>query len=159
MSTLNEVLANREFTAVVNERPYTIHGSKIPTASLVKIIEYGFQRIVNDKCGGSDRTAAQKDEIAVSVINRILDGSIATRRVGAASVDPMDKWRDKAALAVIQTQAPKLIAGLKGEERADRIDAFAAKNATLIEKLAAELMEADRALRASAAAIVVDVNL
>jgi len=159
MSILTEVLASHEFVAIVNERHYVARGAEIPIVSLIKILEYGFQRIVNDKCGGSDRTAKQKDEIASAVIQRILDGSIAARRVGAASADPMDKWRDRAALALIQTHAPKLIAGLKGEERADKIDAFAAKNAALVEKTAQELMAADQALRKSMSTIVVDVNL
>jgi hypothetical protein len=159
MSNLMEVLANREFVAIVNDRPYMLKGEEIPIVSLVKIIEYGFQRIVNDKCGGADRSADEKDRIATSVIYRILDGLIAARRVGAASVDPMDKWRDRAALALIKTHAPQLIAGLKGEERADKIDAFAAKNEALVEKTAQELMAADRALRDSMATIVVDVNL
>lgn len=148
---------NREFQAVVNGRPYTVHGSKLPIASIIKAWEYGFQRIVNDKCGGLDKTDADKDRIASATIARLLDGTIAMRRVGTASADPMDKWRDKAALALIQMRAPAVIKGLKGDERADAIDAWAGVNAAMVDKVAADMMKADAALRESIAAMTGDV--
>lgn len=49
--------------------------TKMPNASLVKIFAYGFQRSVNDRCGGMETDA--KHEMAGQVIERIMDGSIA----------------------------------------------------------------------------------
>ena len=149
----------REFQAVVNDRPYTVRGDKLPISSVIKVFEYGFQRIVNDKCGGLDKDAKRKDEIATATINRLLDGTIAMRRVGSVSADPMDKWRDKAALALIQAKAPAVIKGLKGDERADAIDAWAGTNAKMVEAVALKLMAADAALRESIASMGDDVEV
>lgn len=150
---------NRDFTSVVNDRPYVAHGHATPLAAIVKIYEYGFQRIVNDKCGGNDKDATLKDKIATATIARILDGSIAHRRIGATSTDPMDVWRDRAALALIKAHAPQILSGKKGDDRAEAIDAFAAKNAALVESTATQLRDESRRMADAIKSLDVAITL
>lgn len=51
----------------------------IPNESLVSIFAYGLQRKVNDACGGKDKDAAKKAELATAKIAAIYDGTIAER--------------------------------------------------------------------------------
>lgn len=46
---------------------------------LVKVLRYGFQRLINDGCGGSDKTEADKHLIAEKRVAAVRDGSIAYR--------------------------------------------------------------------------------
>lgn len=66
--------------ASVNDVVYQVDLTKVPNASLVRIFRYGLQRIVNDRCGGADKTDEKKAEIATGMIEAILSGEIAQRR-------------------------------------------------------------------------------
>ena len=77
--------------ANVNGKTYQATLKDIANAGLVKVFQYGFQRIVNDRCGGSDRTDEQKDELAKGRINDILSGEIAVR--ASTPGDPLLRYR------------------------------------------------------------------
>lgn len=72
--------------ATVNGKTYQVDLTKVPNASLVRIFRYGMQRIVNDRCGGADKTDDDKAKTASGMIEAILSGDIATRR--ASSGEP-----------------------------------------------------------------------
>lgn len=74
--------------SVVKGKTYQAKLAEIPAASLAKIFAYGFQRIVNDKCGGADLTDEKRDELARAQIARILDGSIVHHARTAAEREP-----------------------------------------------------------------------
>ncbi len=79
------------FTAVVNGVPYTLPVGDITPQSLLYVIEYGFQRAINDRTGGSDKTADDKAKIASAMIGNFAnkDWTPGSRGVG---VDPIVQY-------------------------------------------------------------------
>lgn len=51
-----------------------------PEVALEKIFSYGFQRYINDGCGGSDKTLADKVKHVEETIARLKEGIIAKTR-------------------------------------------------------------------------------
>lgn len=54
----------------------TIDTSRLPIESLVRILHYGASRIVNDKAGGSTKTADKKAAIVTDWAQRFIEGNL-----------------------------------------------------------------------------------
>lgn len=90
MSTITITFDADLLDVSVNEITYQLDTSKpIPNESLVKVFRYGLQRIVNDACGGKDKTDAWKAEKAAERIAAIYSGDIASRATSAESEPPL----------------------------------------------------------------------
>lgn len=79
-------------TAVVNDKPYTVSPDKMTSAALLHVFEYGFQRIVNDKTGGKDKTDADKDAAAVAMLTRLTAAEYVRRKIGTGATDPIVRF-------------------------------------------------------------------
>lgn len=91
METKIEITFDAEFgEANVADKTFQVELAKLPNVSLVRIFRYGMQRIVNDRCGGADKTSEEKHAIATDVIAKLLAGEFnRTARTG----DPLAKYR------------------------------------------------------------------
>lgn len=67
------------FESTVNEVTYQFDPSKMVNAALLYLIEYGAQRAINDRCGGSDKTDDKKAEIATKTIERLMSADFTER--------------------------------------------------------------------------------
>lgn len=76
------------FESTVNEITYQFDPAKMTNAALLYLIEYGAQRVVNDRCGGKDKTAEDKAKIALATIAR-LESPDFTERAPRGSSDPI----------------------------------------------------------------------
>lgn len=78
--------------STVNEVLYKFDPWAMPAAALLHVLEYGAQRIVNDKCGGNDKTPEKKAEIARASITRLTTAPYVRRAVRGASVEPIVRF-------------------------------------------------------------------
>lgn len=78
-------------TAVVADKPYTLDPANMTNEALLHVFEYGFQRIVNDKTGGKDKTEKDKDEAAKAMLDRLAAEVYARRKVGNGPADPITR--------------------------------------------------------------------
>ena len=107
--------------AVVNDVVYQAELAKIPNTSLVKIVQYGMQRIVNDKCGASTLNPEAKDVKAKETIARILNGSLAVRTRAGGSSDPFAKLR-KYIRSILRKLVSSKAAYKAAEDKAEWLD-------------------------------------
>lgn len=135
----------------------------MPENAIIKIFEYGVQRIFNDKVGGADTSAVEKADKVRELIEAFTRGEIRAARTGA-SVDPVLAR----AHAIIRPAVKKAIGAeawkaLSEDERAEKLAAVfdaqpdATKDALFAranEELAREAEE-----RKARAALSIDVNL
>ena len=126
--------------ATVNKKTYQVALNEIPNASLVKIFSYGLQRIVNDKCGGSDKDDEEKDRLATERIASILDGTVAIRTSRSES-DPLARY--------IRGIIREHLTGKAKEKYADLADT-ASRYALLDEIFTKQSEDAQNAIRALA---------
>ena len=73
------VLDSAILESTVAGKVFQADASKMDNAGLAKVLRYGFQRIINDGCGGSDKTESDKHAIAEKRVASVMDGSIAER--------------------------------------------------------------------------------
>ena len=66
--------------------------SAIGPKSLRRIFRYGFQRSVNDRCGGSDKTAEDKHKLANAILTAMEDDTFGEGRAASAA-DPHARIR------------------------------------------------------------------
>ncbi len=76
-----------EYFATVADKRFILDWDKLPANSQDRIIRYGVQRIINDRCGGADRTTEEKHDIAQKMVDALLSGELPTR--GNGGVDPV----------------------------------------------------------------------
>lgn len=150
---------DREFTSVVNDRPYTVHGHKIPLSSVLRIFEYGVQRVINDRCGGSDKTAEQKHELAQSMVRRIIDGELGVRSNAAAGVDPFVSFMRREMLSYFNKTQKKALAEMDSDARIAAIDAAFAKNETKLRPAIESAWEMAKARKSDAANVAATLDL
>lgn len=67
-------------TRIAKEKVFHVELDKLPPASVVRVLAYGFQRYVNDKCGGSDVPKEKKFATAKATIDDLLNGIVGKRR-------------------------------------------------------------------------------
>jgi len=103
---------NRAFVATVNDRTYTLPGHAMPIASIIRAFEYGFQRIVNDKCGGADKTDEEKDRIASLQVGRLATGEIAERATRGTGVDEFTEYARRTMLGLLAKPKRKELAAM-----------------------------------------------
>lgn len=85
------VPADYRLRAVVNEVPYHADPAKLSNEAWLHVVEYGFQRLVNDKTGGSNKTDDDKAKIASDTIAR-LTAETYVRRKPRSAADPVTPY-------------------------------------------------------------------
>lgn len=105
-------------TSTVNGLDYNLSVEGLPTATVNKILAYGFQRLVNDRCGGKDKDDATKAKLATEMVAKCESGD--WTRAESATVDPIERE-----LSRMATDAVKRAAKAKGatltDEKVDEI--------------------------------------
>lgn len=76
-----------EYFATVADKRFILDWDKLPDNSKDRIIRYGVQRIINDRCGGSDKTEADKHATAQKMVDALVSGELPTR--GGGGADPI----------------------------------------------------------------------
>lgn len=139
-----------EYFATVADKRFILDWTTLPANSQDRIIRYGVQRIINDRCGGSDRTEAEKHDIAQKMLDALKSGELPTRGSGG----------DNPVLVESRRLALKAWLGTKDQAKAkDRAAAFkdmeAADKQALADKIiAAQNDEWRKGLEAAAKAEV-----
>lgn len=106
---------------------FVVDLGKLPMASINAILTYGIQRIVNDKCGGADKTADEKAEIARKTIERLNDGSIAMRMPRSEGEPEINRFIRAEVRRCLSTESKREYKALAADDRDDYLDAkFAA---------------------------------
>lgn len=127
----------------VNGVFYPFDVSKMSNEALAHVFEYGAQRIVNDKCGGKDKTDADKAKLATETVAR-LAATPYVRRASAGEGDPLAfyirQWFRDAFKADPSTDAAKAFKAAKGDDR----------NALLEATFDKQTSDAQAAIRAAA---------
>lgn len=111
-----------------------------PPAAQERIIRYGFQRIFNDRVGGSDTGPEEKVAEATAMIERFKAGEVG--RQAAAAVDPVTHEARLIVAALLRAKHKDRWAEVKDLEKAERneaLDAIVAKNPAIVEKAKAEV--------------------
>lgn len=86
--------------------------SDMPAEALLRIFEYGAQRIFNDRVGGSDSTVEAKVEAARGMIEAFKRGEV-RRTAGAGGMAQDDKDLIAAVRALLDPDAKKKLAALE----------------------------------------------
>ena len=111
----------------VADKTFQVDMTNVPNVSLVKLMEYAVQRLINDRAKGDNDAA--KHESAAKVVASILDGSCAESSRGP-SVDIPTKARRNVVEAMIKAvNKQSILKGLKADARNAKLDAIAEKNA------------------------------
>lgn len=147
MTNVNEfakALAGRTMTVVIGARSGDGQSVEwkvddMPAEALMRVFEYGAQRIFNDRVGGSDTTVAQKREAVEAMIEAFKRGEVRRVATGGMSQDDKD-----------------LIAAVRGMLPADKRKAFSAKDKDEQLAIAAKIRDASEA-NAQAIAKAIDV--
>ncbi len=95
-----------EYFATVADKRFIVDWEKLPMASKERVIRYGVQRIINDRCGGSDRTPDEKHDIAAKMIEALVSGTMPTRGNGDGA-DSVTKRMRKNLKAIIRERKPE----------------------------------------------------
>lgn len=141
-----------------NEDSKTLHCpmGELPLVSLDRVLRYGFQRFVNDKVGGDDKTMAVKVEMAQAIVADLMEGNVSKRRVGE-SADPMVRFRINALREVVASAQWKAIN--KADNADEIIVALLEKHAEALEPRALELKKIEDDKKAGAAKITLALDL
>lgn len=78
-------------STTVNDIHYPVDPAAMSNDALLHVFEYGLQRIVNDKTGGSAKTADDKAAIATAAIARLTASTYERRAARGESADPLTK--------------------------------------------------------------------
>lgn len=113
-------------TAYVRKTGVERDMTKLPTAALVKIFEYGFQRINNDAGAvGKDETTADALAKADKKWNALVSGDIRVTR--ASGGDPVAREAKRLAEQSVKTAAAKQGKKLSKEDLAELVKQYAAR--------------------------------
>ena len=129
--------------------------NSLPIESVIAIAQYGAQRFINDKLGGSEVGEKDAAKMYDKILKQLQDGWEGRQR--GEGVDPVETRAMR--LAKDQVKAAILAKGIKlkdvGKEKLDKLakDLFE-KNADAYRKQAAELIEAEKAAKENAASEV-----
>ena len=108
--------------AMVNGKVYQMRLDTITETAKAYIWGYGFQRAINDRTGGKDKTPADKDDIARAMIANFADESwVPGTRAGS---DPMEYYRAMifAGILAAKEKADESWFGAKGGFKTDAVD-------------------------------------
>lgn len=153
-------------TANVNDKAYQAPPEKMTNGALLHALEYGFQRIVNDKTGGKNKTPADKDKIASGMIARLTADEYKRRAVGVG-VDPLTRYIRSVLRSFLKVDAFKARAEeyKAYSEPADRdaflddwFDTMPDELAGKVENAAEARMAEDKARDSSIAALAADIG-
>lgn len=123
-------------TATVDGKHYTADSAKMENAALLYVLEYGFQRSVNDRTGGKDKTSEDKIKIATDVITWLQSSPfVARRRVAGESEPPINKHLRSLVRALIFSGRAEYAADKKAYNALDKT--AEARNAWLMSWYAA----------------------
>ena len=115
----NEEIAKfmEEFRAVVtigkraedgDARSFEIFTKDLPLVSLAATLQYGIQRFINDKIGGSDKKLADKFAIAETLMLNLRQGKVRKTRTVAEPANPIEAEALREARVTIHGLAKKL---------------------------------------------------
>lgn len=138
-----EALATRKMTTTVGARSgdgQAIEWSpaNMPAEALMRIFEYGAQRIFNDRVGGSDSTVAEKAEAVRAMVDAFKRGEV-RRTGGAGGMSQDDKDLVAAVRALLDPEAKKKLAALDPDVRVEKCAAIRDANETNKKAVAAQL--------------------
>lgn len=131
-----------EYFATVADKRFILDWDKLPDTSKERIIRYGVQRIVNDRCGGADRTVEEKHELAAKMVEALVTGTVPAR--GNGGVDPI----------LVETRRLALKAWLAKDSKREKPDDKTARDELADKILAAVPAEVRAKLEAMGAAEV-----
>lgn len=117
-------------TATVDGKPYTADPKAMTNDALLHVFEYGFQRIVNDKCGGKDKGADEKASIASGTIERLTAETYVRRATRESSGDPLASFVRgflRAKLQAVKGEAYAAYKAADADGRNELLDAMFAK--------------------------------
>lgn len=155
-----------EIFATVADKRFIAEWDKLPDVSKERIIRYGFQRIVNDRCGGKDKDEAEKHKLAATVVQHLVDGTTPTRGNGDGA-DPVTKRMRKNLKAIIKAKKPERFKELNAacetaKDWAKELDAIIAaqkpESVEAMRKKAEEQLERERKDAQDAQSVDVDVD-
>ena len=137
-------------SATVNEVVYTLSIDSLPTATIDKILTYGFQRLVNDKCGGADKSADEKAALAEAMIAKCVSGDWTRTRIES---DPVAKEMGREARRVIEGALKAAKREVTEEQMTAMVTAYVTKNEATLRANAEKTIEArkEKAAREAAA--------
>lgn len=131
------------------------HIGEMPLKSIARLLQYGFQRHVNDPIGGDDKSRETKLEMASELINDLYNGFTGKRR--AEGTDPTERF----AIAALKEATPpaqwKEIN--KRDDAANIIATLLLKYEAEIAPRAAELKKIDDDKKAGAAKVMLSIDL
>ena len=122
------VPADYRLRAIVNEVPYHADPAKLSNDAWLHVVEYGFQRIVNDKTGGASKTAEDKAKIAGDTIAR-LEAATYVRRKPRGTSDPLVPYIRAILRTIMQAKpdaSPAMVKRVAEYKAAKEADAKAA---------------------------------
>lgn len=115
-------------TTIAKSKTFAVDAGTLPLVSIRKALEYGFQRWLNDRVGGSDTTAGTKVESTSLFLATVLDGTwVDGARKAKASVDLETQARRNVVLANMEKADKKRLADL--DDKAAKLDAIWDANA------------------------------
>ena len=155
--TLAITIAVRPLTVTTQGLDRTVDPSTFAPNAIAAIFAYGLRRWFQDNINSAAKVARDADatfDAESAFLDRLeqaTSGDIASR--GGSTTDPMTDWRRKAVNSLARRN-PALRDNLRAlksiAEKNEYRDDIAAKNATLIDKLANELRRAAEAASAKA---------
>ncbi len=111
--------------AKANEVSYPMPYADMTNEALLHVIEYGWQRMVNDKANskGRDSTEADKAAAAQSIVDRAKANPYVRRAQGEGS-DPLETYISAIMRRIVKTdgELAKAYKAAKGDTRSDMLD-------------------------------------
>lgn len=130
-------LATRTMTTTIGARSgegqaVEWRAAEMPADALMRIFEYGAQRIFNDRVGGADSTIDQKVEAARKMVDAFRRGEI-RRLAGSGGMSQDDKDLIAAVRALLDKDSRERLAALDRDEQIERCLAIRDRNPTAVD--------------------------
>lgn len=141
-------------------RTFQMAANKLPLVSIKKAMEYGFQRWLNDRVGGKDRTTKEKVEDTSIFLAKVQDGSwVRETSSRGPAVDLFTKLARDYVRKLVLAKSPDKLKGLKGDELSAYLDGVFVKNEAKFRPAVEKLVADEMAKRAEVNAIAADIEL
>lgn len=127
--------------------------TKLPESIIARLFEYGLTQKIADKASGA-KNKAEAQAMLDEAVSQLVNGDWRVRASGV-TLDPMQPWRRRAVRQLAKSNdalKDKIASYDAGADRTAFIDHIAAENAAIVDPIATELFEADKAARAKAKA-------
>jgi hypothetical protein len=154
MPTIKIEMPTETIESLVAGKTFQVALADLPNATLVKLMTYAGQRLINDRAKGG--TDVERHKAAEAIVAAMKDGSVATSQRGP-SIDIATRARRNVVEGMIRVAGKtSILKGLKADARNAKLDSIAAKNA---EKDSFKKMVAAEEKRLRDGGITMDVDL